>query len=265
VFEGIRFYETDNGPAIFRANEHIERLVYSAKTFGMDVPHSKVELISAMCAVVKANKLSSGYIRPLIFYGDGNLGVDPTGAKLIVMIAAWEWGSYFGKEGLSIKTSEIIRIHPKSTDVNAKISGVYQNSIQAGMQVKAQGYDDALLLDYEGNIAEGPSANFFVVKDGIIYTPATGSILPGITRATVISLAQEAGYEVVEEKITLDEVYGADEAFFCGTAAEVTPILSLDDHDFVSKERPVTSKLKELYSAAVHGKSAHSDWVFLIE
>lgn len=265
VFEGIRFYETENGPAIFRVKEHIDRLFYSAKAFDYDVDYSYDDILNAMKEVIQANNLTDGYIRPLIFYGEGNLGVNPTGAKMYVIIAAWAWGKYFANDGLAIKTSDIIRIHPQSTDVCAKISGVYQNSIQAGLSVKKHGYDDALLLDFEGNIAEGPSANFFMVKDNTLYTPKTGSILPGITRATIIQIAKDSGYEVVEKELTLDDAYVADEAFFCGTAAEVTPILAIDDKKLGDGTHPIATKLQKVYGDVVRGKKPeYMEWLVFV-
>ena len=264
VFEGIRFYETGKGPAIFRLPEHLERLFHSADVFGMDIGLTKEELKQAIIETIKANKLTKGYIRPIIYLGYGNLGVGPKNVPLNMAIAVWPWEEYLEGEAVRVKTSSVMRTHPKTTDVASKISGNYQNSILAILEVRKQGYDEALLLDYQGNVAEGPAENFFMVKDGTLITPPLGTILPGITRDSVMTLAKEAGITVQEKPLKLDDVYNADEVFFTGTAAEVQPIASVDDHSFKAPGA-LTKKLSELYLEAVHGKNEkHVDWLTFI-
>ncbi|MDE2585394.1 MAG: branched-chain amino acid transaminase, partial [Betaproteobacteria bacterium] len=222
VFEGVRAYKTDKGSAIFRLQDHTQRLARSAHIFQMALPYSQEELNEAQKEVIRANKLDSGYIRPLAFYGSEKMGVSPKGAKVHVIIAAWPWGAYLGEEGMQrgirIKTSSFTRHHVNITMVRAKASGNYMNSILANNEALTDGYDEAMLLDPEGYVCEGAGENIFIVKNGKLYTPDLTSCLEGITRATVIQLAGEMGIEVVEKRITRDEVYCADEAFFTGTA-----------------------------------------------
>jgi len=236
----------------------------------MALPYSQEELNEAQKEVIRANNLESGYIRPLAFYGSEKMGVSPKGAKVHVIIAAWPWGAYLGEEGMQrgirIKTSSFTRHHVNITMVRAKASGNYMNSILANNEALTDGYDEAMLLDPEGYVCEGAGENIFIVKNGKLYTPDLTSCLEGITRATVIQLAGEMGIEVVEKRITRDEVYCADEAFFTGTAAEVTPIRELDNRQIgVGHRGPVTKALQEKYFDVVNGRSAaHADWLAFV-
>ncbi|MBA2656584.1 MAG: branched-chain amino acid transaminase [Tatlockia sp.] len=256
AFEGIRFYETNQGPAIFRLEEHIDRLFYSAKVLQMPQPYSKEDIIKAIKEVVVRSKLKAGYIRPIIFYGYGKLGVNPVGNPIEFVIACWPWGAYLPHDSVDIKTSKYIRIHPDSTVVDAKLSGHYVNGILASLELRGTHYHEALFLDSQGFVTEGVGENFFMVKDGILYTPKLGGILAGITRDTTIALARHLGLKVVEANLTLDEVYVADEAFFTGTAAEVTLIRSVNDRVFAqAKEMKISSLIKSSYLDLVHGKN----------
>ncbi len=263
VFEGIRCYETDKGPAIFRLKEHIDRLYYSASKIKMQVPFSKEEFTKAIIETTKANKMKSGYIRPLIFYGYGKMGVNPEGAPVNCTIAVWPWGKYLGEGSIKVKTSKYTRIHPKSTHTDAKICGHYANSILASIEVKDAGYDEALLLNAEGFVEEGPGENFYIVKDKKIITPPLGNILPGITRNAIIQIVKDEGIELKERNLRLEEVYAADEAFFSGTAAEVTSIASIDDKKIGAEAPgPITAKLRELFMDIVHGKNEkYKNWL----
>ncbi|SMG01677.1 Branched-chain amino acid aminotransferase [Burkholderia singularis] len=268
VFEGVRAYQTaDGGSAIFRLKEHTKRLLNSAKIFQMDVPFDQETLEAAQREVVRENKLASCYLRPIIWIGSEKLGVSAKGNTIHVAIAAWPWGAYLGEEGLSrgirVKTSSFTRHHVNVSMVRAKASGWYVNSILANQEATADGYDEALLLDVDGYVSEGSGENFFLVNRGKLFTPDLSSCLDGITRDTVITLAKEAGIEVIEKRITRDEVYTADEAFFTGTAAEVTPIRELDNRTIGSGARgPITEKLQAAFFDVVSGKSAqHQDWL----
>jgi branched-chain amino acid aminotransferase len=266
VFEGIRFYETDRGPAVFRLQEHIDRLYYSADVLGMKIPFSKEEFMTAVKHTIKENKIDAGYIRPICFFGYGKVGLDPGGASVNCAIAVWPWGKYLGEGSARVKTSRYIRIHPESTRADAKICGHYVNSIFACVEAKSAGYDEALLLDYKGNIAEGPGENLFIVKNGKILTPPLGTILKGITRASVIQIVQDQGIELKEEALALEDVYNADEAFFTGTAAEVTAIESVDDKKFAEgSPGPITTRIRDIFMGVVHGKNAkYTDWLSYI-
>ena len=263
VFEGVRCYETDKGTAIFRLNEHIKRLYYSASTLEMKVPFSEEEFREAVKETVKVNKLKSGYIRPLIIYGYGKMGVNPEGAPVNCSVSVWPWGKYLGEGAVRVKIPKIIRMHPKSTDPDAKICGNYANSILASLEIKRDGFDEALLLDYNGNISEGPGENFYIVKDGKIYTPPLGTVLPGITRRSIMQIAKDEGIELIEKILTPEEAKTADEAFFSGTAAEVTAIKSVDDNQ-IGKEAPgpITTKIRDLFMDIVHGKNEkYKNWL----
>ena len=249
VFEGVRAYKTDRGPAIFRLQEHTDRLFRSAKIMGMAMPFNKEVINEAQKKAVRENNLESGYIRPMCFYGSEGMGIRADNLKTHVMVAAWEWGSYLGEEnmtnGIRIKTSSFSRHHVNVTMCKAKANGNYMNSIMALQEAVTDGYDEALLLDLEGYVAEGSGENFFMVRDGVLYTPELTSALEGITRATVMTLALDIGLKVVEKRITRDEVYVADEAFFTGTAAEVTPIRELDNREIGNGGRgPITEQLQ---------------------
>ncbi len=267
VFEGVRAYKTETGTAIFRLKEHTDRLFNSAKIFQMVMPFDKDTINEAHKEVIRANNLESGYLRPLAFYGSEKMGVSPKGAKVHVIIAAWPWGAYLGEDGLErgirVKTSSFTRHHVNISMVRAKASGHYINSILANNEVTADGYDEAMLLDPEGYVAEGAGENLFIVKQGKLYTPDLTSCLEGITRATILTLAAELGLQVQEKRITRDEVYCADEAFFTGTAAEVTPIRELDNRTIGEGKRgPVTALLQQKYFDVVYGRSpAHTDWL----
>ena len=267
VFEGVRAYKTTRGTAIFRLKEHTRRLFNSAKIFQMEMPWSFDQVLEAQKEVVRANRLESCYLRPIAWIGDKKLGVSPKGNTVHLAIAAWEWGAYLGEEGLSkgirVKTSSYTRHHVNVSLVRAKASGYYINSILANNEVTAHGYDEALLLDVEGYVSEGAGENVFIVRNGTIYTPDLASCLDGITRDSVITMARDLGIPVVEKRITRDEMYCADEAFFSGTAAEITPIRELDDRTIGEGRRgPVTEKLQTLFFDVVGGKAdKYSGWL----
>ena len=263
VFEGIRFYKTNKGPAVFRLKEHVKRLFDGAKTSFMDVPYSEKEICKAIIETVKKNDVESGYIRPIFFYGYGKMGLDPHGAELNCVIAAWPWGSYLGEEAVKVKTSSFIRIHPQSTHAEAKICGHYVNSIFASLEAKKEGFQEALLLDHKGNVAEGPGENLFLVKDGKLMTVKLGNILPGITRDAVMQITEDMGIEVEEKVLRKEDVYDADEAFFTGTAAEVTAIAQLDDKKIGDGTGgPVTKSIREKFMDIVTGKNEkYKDWL----
>jgi len=259
-FEGVRAYKTVNGTAIFRLQEHTERWFNSAHIFNMRMPYDRETLTAAQREVVRANRLESCYIRPIAFYGSEKMGVSPKGAKVHVSIAAWPWGAYLGEEGLEkgirVKTSSFARHHINVTMCRAKFSGTYANSILANQEAVEHGYDEALLLDVDGYVAEGPGENLFIVKNGKLYEPELTSALIGITREAVIQLAGDIGVEVQARRITRDDVYIADEAFFTGTAAEVTPIRELDGRVIGSGRRgPITEKLQTMFFDVVNGRS----------
>ncbi|CAM8668368.1 IlvE Branched-chain amino acid aminotransferase/4-amino-4-deoxychorismate lyase [Oxalobacteraceae bacterium] len=260
VFEGVRAYNTANGTAIFRLKEHTQRLFNSAKIFQMKVPFDMDTIMNAQLEVVRANKLESCYLRPLVWIGSEKMGVSARGNTIHVGIAAWPWGAYLGEEGLAkgirVKTSSFTRHHVNISMVRAKASGYYINSILANQEVTADGYDEALLLDTEGYVSEGAGENIFIVKSGKIYTPDLASCLDGITRDSVVTIARDLGIEVIEKRITRDEVYCADEAFFTGTAAEVTPIRELDGREIGAGSRgPVTEKIQSMFFDIVGGKA----------
>tara|TARA_R110002050_G_scaffold269917_2_gene412776 strand:+ start:325469 stop:326404 length:936 start_codon:yes stop_codon:yes gene_type:complete len=266
VFEGVRAYNTSQGPAIFRLQEHTDRLFRSAKILGMGMPFSKEELNEAQRAVVRENNLESAYLRPMCFYGSEGMGIRADNLKTHVMVAAWEWGSYLGAEnmekGIRIRTSSFTRHHVNIAMCKAKANGNYMNSMLALQEAVQCGYDEALLLDATGFVAEGSGENFFMVRDGVLYTPSITAALEGITRATIMTLAQDIGLKVVEKQITRDEVYVADEAFFTGTAAEVTPIRELDNRTIGNGGRgPITEQLQSMYFDQVYGRSdVYKNW-----
>lgn len=230
VFEGIRAYATGNGVKIFKAKEHFDRMQFSCKAVGIPYPFNNEELIALCYEVLKRNNLTDAYLRPLVTCSP-NMSLTK-GKQAQLLIAAWEWGAYLGEKLLRLKTSSFRRITPSCFVVEAKVAGHYVNSILATQEAKDNGFDEALLLDVNGFVAEGPGANIFIEKDGILYTPQLGSILPGITRATVLEICQELGITVIEKQIKPEEVYAADSAFYCGTAAEVIGIESLDNISF---------------------------------
>ncbi|KXW58618.1 branched-chain amino acid transaminase [Ferrovum myxofaciens] len=267
VFEGVRAYQTAEGTALFRLREHTERLLRSAHILQIPVPFTLETLMEAQCQVVAQNHLKEGYIRPLVYLGSEKMGVSPRGAKTHVAIAAWPWGAYLGEEalqqGIRVKVSSYTRHHPNITLCKAKASGNYMNSILANNEATADGYDEALLLDVEGFVAEGSGENLFMVKRGVLYTPDLSSALEGITRDSIIQLAQERGITVLERRISRDELYTADEVFFTGTAAEVTPIREIDRRVIGQGTRgPLTEKLQSAYFDCVKGRApSHRDWL----
>lgn len=256
AFEGIRFYKTAKGPAIFKLAEHVDRLLFSAGVLKMAMPYTKEQIIAAILELVRVNKLEEGYVRPIVFYGYGKMGVNPVGSPVDFAIACWPWGAYLPHNAVDIKTSRYIRIHPDSTIVEAKLCGHYLNGILASLEIQGTHYHEALFLDSDGYISEGAGENFFMVKEGVIYTPKLGTILSGITRGVIINLAGKLGIKVVETNLTLEDAYGSDEAFFTGTAAEVTPIRSIDDK-VIGKAQPgeVTEKIKTAYHELVRGNN----------
>ena len=260
VFEGIRAYKTDKGTAIFRLEEHVDRLYGSAHILQMDMPFEREEVLQACRQAVTLNNLEEAYVRPLAFYGSESMGVSAPSLKTHLMIAAWEWGAYLGEgaleRGVRLRTSSYARHHVNVTMCRTKATGNYINSMLALREAQACGYDEALLLDVDGYVAEGSGENVFLVIKGVIHTPALTSALAGITRDILMTLAAEAGYEVVERLISREEVYLADEAFFTGTAAEVTPIRSLDDRIIGTGSRgPITEALQKRYFEVVHGEA----------
>ncbi|VWX34324.1 Branched-chain-amino-acid aminotransferase [Limnobacter sp. 130] len=260
VFEGERAYKTDKGPAIFRLKEHTDRLFNSAHIYRMNMPYTREQIMDACCEVVRANNLDSCYIRPIAFYGSEKMGVSPKGAATHVAIAAWPWGAYLGEEGLQkgirVKTSSYARHHVNVTMARAKFAATYANSILANTEAIQDGYDEALLLDVDGFVAEGAGENVFVIKDGCIYEPEIASALVGITRSTIISLAREMGMEVKSKRLTRDDIYIADECFFTGTAAEVTPVRELDNRTIGAGTRgPITEELQKRYFDVVYGRN----------
>ena len=271
VFEGVRAYNTSEGPAIFRLEEHTKRWFNSAKIFQMAMPYSQEELIKAQIEVVKANKLESCYLRPIAWIGSEKLGISPKGNQILVSIAAWQWGAYLGDDGITkgirVKTSSYSRHHVNVSLVRAKASGYYINSILANQEVTAHGYDEALLLDTEGYVSEGSGENVFIVRDGVIYTPDLASCLAGITRDAIIKIANDLNIEVREKRITRDEMYCADEAFFTGTAAEVTPIRELDDRQIGNGGRgPITEKIQKVFFDIVKGKNdKYRSWLTYVK
>lgn len=270
VFEGVRAYETDRGPAIFRLEDHTKRLFNSAKILNMPVPYEAQVLNEAQKSVVRENGLQSAYIRPLAYYGSEGMGIRADMLETHIAISAWEWGSYLGEEGMKngikVRTSSYTRHHINSTMCQAKACGNYINSILALQEAIASGAEEALLLDTNGYVMEGSGENVFVVKNGEILTPDITSALDGITRQTIMTLAEELGYPVKEKRITRDQIYVADEAFFTGTAAEVTPIQSLDGRMIGNGSRgPITEQLQSLYFDVVYGRSEkHLDWLTFV-
>ncbi len=287
VFEGVRAYKTAQGTAIFRLKEHTQRLFNSAKIFQMAIPFDLETLMAAQREVVRENKLESCYLRPIAWIGSEKLGISAKGNTIHVAIAAWPWGAYLGEEGLAkgirVKTSSFTRHHVNVSMVRAKACGYYINSILANQEALTDGYDEALLLDTEGYVSEGAGENVFVVKNGKIYTPDLASCLDGITRdmaelsagsdaprAAVFSkaaaLARDLGIEVIEKRITRDEMYCCDEAFFTGTAAEITPIRELDNRQIgIGRRGPITEKLQSLFFDVVAGKAPqYQHWLTLV-
>ncbi len=260
VFEGIRCYATDKGSFIFRLNEHVNRMYQSAELYKMEIPYSKEELKNAIKETVRINGLDACYIRPIAFYGYHHLGVNPESCPVDCAIAAWRWGTYLGEEalenGIRCTFSSWRRIDPNTLPVTAKATGHYLNSLLAVLDAKERGFDEAIMLDNNGYVAEGPGENIFAVKNATLYTPAAeSSILPGITRDSVIVLARDTGYEVVEKPVTKEELLSADEVFFTGTAAEVSPIREIDYVTIGEGKRgEVTGEIQRMFFDVVHAK-----------
>jgi branched-chain amino acid aminotransferase len=267
VFEGIRAYNTQQGPAIFRLGEHTRRFFDSAKILNMTLPYSRETIDQACIDAVRENNLSSGYIRPMAFLGSEGMGLRADNLQVHVIVAAWDWGSYLGAEnmthGIRIKTSSFARHHVNVSMCRAKANGHYINSMLALQEAVACGYDEALLLDVDGFVAEGSGENFFIVRDGVIFTPELTSALAGVTRNAVVTIARDLGYEVREKRITRDEVYVCDEAFFTGTAAEVTPVRELDDRPLGDGTRgPITAEIQQTFFDQVEGRrDAYPEWL----
>ncbi|MFN9748317.1 MAG: branched-chain amino acid transaminase [Burkholderiales bacterium] len=271
AFEGLRAYETPRGTAIFRLREHTERLFNSAKILRMKIPFGIDEVIQAQGAVIRENGLKSGYLRPLVWIGSEKLGVSPKGNKIHLMIAAWPWGAYLGEEGMKrgirVKTSSYTRHHVNVTMTQAKAVSNYTNSILANMEATDDGYDEALLLDSAGFVSEGAGENLFIIKNGVVYTPdLSAGALNGITRNTIFAICSDLGIKIVEKRITRDEVYISDEAFFTGTAAEVTPIRELDRIILGQGFRgPVTEKIQAAFFDIVNGRNPkYAEWLTAI-
>jgi len=271
AFEGVRAYKTDKGTAIFRLREHTERLFNSAKILRMKIPFSLQEVEEAQKAVVRENQLDSCYLRPLTWIGSEKLGVSPKGNTIHLMVAAWAWGAYLGEEGLKrgirVKTSSYTRHHVNITMTQAKAVSNYTNSILANMEATEDGYDEALLLDASGFVSEGAGENLFVIKNGVVYTPdLSAGALNGITRNTIFHICQDLGLKLVEKRITRDEVYICDEAFFTGTAAEVTPIRELDRIELGAGSRgPITEKIQSAFFDIVNGRNPkYAEWLSLV-
>ncbi|MGC9457484.1 MAG: branched-chain amino acid transaminase [Halothiobacillaceae bacterium] len=268
VFEGVRAYPTDKGAAIFRLGDHTRRLFNSAKILRMEIPFSPEEIDEAQCRAVRENGLDSAYLRPMCFYGSEGMGLRADNLKVHVMVAAWTWGAYLGADninrGIRIKTSSFTRHHVNVTMCKAKANGAYMNSMLALREAVQDGYDEAMLLDAQGFVAEGSGENIFLVRDGVLYTPDLTSALDGITRRTIFALAADMGLEIIEKRLTRDEVYIADEAFFTGTAAEVTPIREVDNRPIGNGSRgPITERLQSAYFDLVHGRhdSKYDHWL----
>jgi branched-chain amino acid aminotransferase len=271
VFEGMRCYKSDDGrSAIFRAHEHIRRLIESAHIVEMPIPFSSEELVKSCADVVRINKLAECYIRPIAFYGEGEMGLSARGNKTRVAIAAWPWGAYLGadsaQKGVRLKTSSFVRFHHNSMMPAAKASGHYVNSILAGYEARRNGYDEALLLDTQGFVAEGSGENVFVIRDNVVRTPPLTSILGGITRDAVMRILSDQGYDVREEYFARDAFYIADEAFMTGTAAEVTPVVELDDRRIgTGKPGPITARVQGIFHAALRGReSRYREWLHYV-
>jgi len=272
VFEGIRFYKQETGgSAIFRLKEHIERLLNSAKIIGLPTDLTEEHIIHAIIETIKANGLEEGYIRPIIFLGDGAMGLNFTDNPVRFSVAVWEWGAYLGEEGLKngirAKISSFVRHHVNASMTKAKVCGNYVNSILAKKEAVKNGYDEAIILDTDGYVSEASGENIFIVKNGVLKTPPLTSILPGITRDSVLEISKDCGIPVIEQRFTRDELYIADEVFLTGTAAEITPVRSVDDR-LIGKGKPgeITRKLQEIFFNVVRGKEErYKKWLWIIE
>lgn len=266
VFEGVRAYETDKGTAVFRLTDHIKRLFRSAKIYRMDLPYTVEGLVEAVKETIKANELKSCYIRPIAFRGYGEMGLYPMKAPVEVSIAVWPWGAYLGEEGIKngvkAKISSYQRISPNALPPAAKATGQYINSILAKLEVTEIGYDEAIMLDHQGFVSEGPGENIFIIRDGVIYTPPTSaSVLEGLTRDSIMKIARDLGYSLFEQNIVRSDLYLADEIFFTGTAAEIVPIREVDNR-FIGEPGSITQTLQNKFYAIVKGKEEkYLDWL----
>jgi branched-chain amino acid aminotransferase len=267
VFEGLRAYKAEQGTAIFRLQAHTDRLFESADLMNMEIPFDKETLNKAQLSAIKENNLESAYVRPMCFYGSEGMGLRADNLRVHVMIAAWEWGAYLGQEaldnGIRIRKSSFVKNDSHPSMYLAKANGNYINSMLALDEALNKGYDEALLLDSKGNVAEGSGENIFMINDGVLYTPELTASLNGITRNTIMTLAKESGYDVVETTIQIEQLYDADEVFFTGSAAEVTPIREIDDNAIGNGSRgEITEKLQTMYFDLVHGRlDTHPDWL----
>ncbi len=262
AFEGIRCYQTEQGPAIFRLDEHIERLLYSFSAFSKDIPYDHKSIKKAILELIKANALTSCYIRPLLYFGFKELGLTMQDLPINLAIAAWPWQKQLAEGPISVSVSKYRRLDSSTTDIDKKLTGHYVNSMLAHIDVRSWGFSEALLLDCNGFIAEGSGANIFFVKDGILITPSEESILPGITRDSIIQIAQDMGISVEKKAIKYEDLEHMDEAFFTGTATEITPIASIDEYKFAYSPNVVTLKLKKAYKDIITGKNdAYNRWL----
>ena len=268
AFEGIRAYATERGPAVFRLTEHMQRLTRSCKVLGLPLDWTPEDLAKATKELIAANELPSAYIRPVAFYGTGSIGLNPAGAAVHVFIATWEWGAYLGEDalanGISVSVSSWRRITHEALMPNAKITGGYVNSILAKQEALRGGYDEAVMLNADGFVAEGSGENLFIVRDGVVTTPPiSAGVLEGVTRDTVMTLLEEDGHEIVEQQVTRTDLYYADELFLTGTAAEVTPVREIDDQPVgEGRPGPVTRRAQERFMAVVTGRDeSHGEWL----
>ena len=268
AFEGIRAYKGEDGqPAIFRLKEHVRRLFDSTRIMGFEIPYSFDQISKACIETLAANKLEEGYIRPVVYLGEGSMGVFPKDNPIRVMIAVWKWGAYLGEEalkkGIRCKISSYTRYHPNTMMTTAKLTGNYTTAVMAKSDAVRDGYDEAILMDVQGYVAEGSGENLFIVRGGLIKTTPLTTVLPGITRDSVITLARDLGYTVVEQLFRRDELYIADEAFFSGTAAEVTPIRQVDNRPIGNgKPGPITQDIQKAFFDAIRGKAPrYTDWL----
>lgn len=266
-FEGIRCYKTSKGAAIFRLKDHVERILKSFSVFNIICPYSNKEIEKAIIQTIKENRIEECYIRPIIFFGYGEMGLKNLDkCKINFAVAVWSWPAYLGEKIISAKITDIIRLHPRSINVEAKLCGYYINSILATLEAKKEGYDEAILLDYKGKIAEGPGENIFLVKNEKIFTPKKGNILPGITRDSIIKIAKDLNYDVIEKEIGINELLSADEAFFTGTACEVAAIGKINDKIISKNVGKITKKIKEAYIDVVRGKNKkYEKWLTYIK
>jgi len=262
VFEGIRCYKTQNGPAVFRLKEHIDRLFNSARFLKMKIPFKKEEFKKAIIRLIKLNKIEECYIRPIVFYSYGKMGLNPKGANIDCAIILWGWGKYL-KDEVKVKISKFIRLHPKSVISTAKVCGYYINSIFATFDSEESKFDESILLDYRGFVAEGPGENIFIIKKGVVYTPKLGSILPGITRDSIIKIANDLKIKVIEKDISVRELKNCDEAFFTGTAAEITSIVKIDEKIIGNGHSGEITKIlkNKFYQIVRGGDKKYKNWL----